>query len=113
MQAYLVPCWWVGRWLWRAGCISQDTYLLYLLNLKVKTLKRNCIIGILGHPLLAVLELRDCFLSHMGKCADWDTQILILGCIYICSTLYVLYCDQAVAPMFTYSVQLTFSTIYF
>ena len=24
-----MPCWWVG-WLWRAGCISQDTYLLYL-----------------------------------------------------------------------------------
>merc|ERR1712208_22484 len=21
---------WVGWWLWRAGCISQDTYLLYL-----------------------------------------------------------------------------------
>ena len=20
---------WVGWWLWRAGCISQDTYLLY------------------------------------------------------------------------------------
>ena len=29
MQAYLVPRWWVGWWLWRAGCISQDTYLLY------------------------------------------------------------------------------------
>ena len=29
MQAYLVPCQWVGWWLWRAGCISQDTYLLY------------------------------------------------------------------------------------
>ena len=29
MQAYLVPCWWVVWWLWRAGCISQDTYLLY------------------------------------------------------------------------------------
>ena len=27
--AYSVPCWWVGWWLWRAGCISQDTYLLY------------------------------------------------------------------------------------
>ena len=21
---------WVGWWLWRAGCISQDTYLLYV-----------------------------------------------------------------------------------
>ena len=32
MQAYSVPCWWVGWWLWRAGCISQDTYLLYLVD---------------------------------------------------------------------------------
>ena len=30
MEAYSVPCWWVGWWLWRAGCISQDTYLLYV-----------------------------------------------------------------------------------
>ena len=30
LLAHLVPCWWVGWWLWRAGCISQDTYLLYL-----------------------------------------------------------------------------------
>ena len=29
MQVYSVPCWWVGWWLWRAGCISQDTYLFY------------------------------------------------------------------------------------
>ena len=29
LPAHLVPCWWVGWWLWRAGCISQDTYLLY------------------------------------------------------------------------------------
>ena len=29
MQAFSVPCWWVSWWLWRAGCISQDTYLLY------------------------------------------------------------------------------------
>ena len=25
-----MPCWWIGWWLWRAGYISQDTYLLYL-----------------------------------------------------------------------------------
>ena len=29
MQVFSVPCWWVGWWLWRVGCISQDTYLLY------------------------------------------------------------------------------------
>ena len=33
MQAYSVPCWWVGWWLWRVGCISQDTYLLYIIDL--------------------------------------------------------------------------------
>ena len=32
MQAYSMPSWWVGWWLWRAGCISQDTYLLYIVN---------------------------------------------------------------------------------
>merc|ERR1712004_255550 len=30
LPAHLVPCWWVGCWLWGAGCISQDTYLLYI-----------------------------------------------------------------------------------
>ena len=30
---HLVPCWCVGWWLWRAGCISQDTYLLYIIRL--------------------------------------------------------------------------------
>ena len=33
MQAFSVPCWWVSWWLWHAGCISQDTYLLYLICL--------------------------------------------------------------------------------
>ena len=36
MQAYSVPCWWVGWWLWRAGCISQDTYLLYLMYCRTR-----------------------------------------------------------------------------
>ena len=34
LLAHSVPCWWVGWWLWRAGCISQDTYLLYLITKK-------------------------------------------------------------------------------
>ena len=29
LSAHLVPYWLVGWWLWRAGCILQDTYLLY------------------------------------------------------------------------------------
>ena len=31
LPAHLVHCWWVGWWFWRAGCISQDTYLLYFI----------------------------------------------------------------------------------
>ena len=27
---------WVGWWLWRAGCISQDAYLLYLSSLRLR-----------------------------------------------------------------------------
>ena len=38
MQAYSVPCWLVGWWLWRAGSISQDTYLLYKVKKKSKML---------------------------------------------------------------------------
>ena len=29
MQVFSMPCWWVSWRLWRAGCISQDNYLLY------------------------------------------------------------------------------------
>ena len=38
MQAYSVPCWWVGWLLWRAGCISQDTFLLYIFKENVQEL---------------------------------------------------------------------------
>ena len=31
LPAHLVPYWWVSWWLWRAGCTSQDTYLLYII----------------------------------------------------------------------------------
>ena len=45
MQAYSVPCWWVGLWLWRVGCISQDTYLLYLFTLLMKYNKQTQILN--------------------------------------------------------------------
>ena len=51
MQAYSVPCWWVSWWLWRAGCISQDTYLLYFIDkilnfetLRKTIVRRNCLV---------------------------------------------------------------------
>ena len=30
--AHLVPCWWVGWWLWRVGCVSQDIYFIVSLR---------------------------------------------------------------------------------
>ena len=39
LPAHLVPCWWVGWWLWRAGFIVQDTYLLYFSISLMHTLK--------------------------------------------------------------------------
>ena len=41
MQAYSVPCWWVGWWLWRVGYISQDTYLLYVSFCSFAVFPRN------------------------------------------------------------------------
>ena len=41
LSAHLVPCLWVGWWLWRAGCISQDTYLLYLFSLLQNNIVRD------------------------------------------------------------------------
>ena len=37
LPAHLPRCWWVGWWLWRVGCIWQDTYLLYHRGTKVWT----------------------------------------------------------------------------
>ena len=45
MQAFLVPCWWVGWWLWRAGCISQDTYLLYGTTLSLHSTSQDHLCG--------------------------------------------------------------------
>ena len=53
LPALLVPCWWVGWWLWRACCISQDTYLLYINIIHLKnnlmlTPKEDLIIRIIS-----------------------------------------------------------------
>ena len=72
MQAYLVPCWWVVWWLWRAGCISQDTYLLYCYN--IFSLKNpHC-----WHPPHPVLLESRCshqrqkMLKLVAKCRSWS-----------------------------------------
>ena len=55
MQAYSVPCWWVGWWLWRAGCISQDTYLLYP-YLKICLVFYNSVFVVIIHVLSKYLK---------------------------------------------------------
>ena len=56
MQDYSVPCWWVGWWLWRAGSILQDTYLLYG-NRTIRTEKCYRIIFLWNKNLLSVCVL--------------------------------------------------------
>ena len=69
MQAFSVPCWWVSWWLWRAGCISQDTYLLYYITMTTKTkitwLRISCPIEVdwLFSAMEAVDAEVDCWLG--------------------------------------------------
>ena len=71
LPAHLVPCWWIGWWLWRAGCISQDTNLLYVVTVlyftdlsKVCAVHlQQCIVLALsrnGNGLIGFLGLREC-----------------------------------------------------
>ena len=45
MQAYSVPCWWVGWWFWRAGCIWKTPIyfiiIIIIINSKWSNV-RNC-----------------------------------------------------------------------
>ena len=59
MPAHMVPSWWVGWWLWSAGCISQDTYLLYF----------DLMQGILFD------------IYHLGA-FDSQAKAVLVGCIY-------------------------------
>ena len=52
----MVPCWWFGWWLWRAGCISQDTFLLY------PDCCQDC--RILHHPAHLVCQFSALFASQ-------------------------------------------------
>ena len=58
MQGYSVPCLWVGWWLWPAGCISQDTYLLYL-YITIGMIQTH-------RPHVSHLPLLDCVLRKDG-----------------------------------------------
>ena len=56
---HLVPCWCVGWWLWRAGCISQDTYLLYLILLFISNSFKHCY----SHQIIKNIFLLHCWSS--------------------------------------------------
>jgi len=45
LLANLVPCWWVGWWLWRASPISQDNYLLYIVQFRQVSMSCSDIIA--------------------------------------------------------------------
>ena len=58
LPAHLVPCWWVGWWLWRAGCISQDTYLLYLFVFVQLSLAATKKLDIISQKFVQSVQLR-------------------------------------------------------
>ena len=67
MQAYSVPCCWVSWWLWRAGCISQDTYLLYFCNFQFSDdlkMAKWCEVG-------KKRNSRDTWKPTKGHKSDW------------------------------------------
>ena len=71
MQASSVPSYWVGWWLWRAGCISQDTYLLYVY--------------------IVVLHLFSCLCFVLVEsCVNYHSVLLPLFCCpWLCYKLIV------------------------
>ena len=80
LLAHLVPCWWVGWWLWRAGCISQDTCLLYVLHLC--TYMYNLFHGRKTGPTLrSTTALAACLASFPPTPAVWPGFVI---CLYLC-----------------------------
>ena len=94
LPTYLVPRWWVGWWLWHAGCISQDTYLLYVITcvscitcstcvlrvarvLRVKRVKRVLLVLlVLVVMLVSILSLllqvlNTWFIENLKKVNHW------------------------------------------
>ena len=101
IQAYSVPCWWVGWWLRRAGCISQETYLLYLML--YDHLKNLYIFNMLGsQPKLAprvgvclaggqrvlspdrLLHCQQSYQSLLSSCAQFEINFSLQ---YLCTIL--------------------------
>ena len=69
MQAYSVPCWWVGWWFRRAGCISQDTYLLYTLGISTLAQSLSCGSSCSASPLSWNATMHWLYLSN-----SWSTS---------------------------------------
>ena len=66
--AHLVPCWWVGWWLWHAGCISQDTYLLYTNCCSGSLSANGCyerLVCRVGKLLFSIFFLQNCWVEHV------------------------------------------------
>ena len=75
---HLVPCWCVGWWLWRAGCISQDTYLLYCICFPIFISVFICVCVILStkNHLYHISGARVCA-SDRGKTSVSELSTLV------------------------------------
>ena len=89
LLAHSVPCWWVGWWLWRAGRISQDTYLLYCshgshcIRWNQKSLTDwqghllSCPGQLKGRKYLRHNMMLNCSMIYW-KAREWSTNVAIL-----------------------------------
>ena len=72
-----MPCWWAGWWLWRAGCISHDTYLLYDMNwFHYKSRQRRGICIAFGLAML--LHKLCCCCSLSSTCVMYEVLCFVL-----------------------------------
>ena len=112
---------WVGWWLWRAGCISQDTYLLYLSYLAKKMCCRmfgtfeaersdvKIVYGLVDQPqfwnpvwhqvsffTLSIYTHENLFKTERSSCSESQRELLmyhpaLLRCHPVSSAAYIFY----------------------
>ena len=111
MQAYSVPCWWVGWWLWRVGCISQDTYLLYRMDYTANIVLTCCSCMSVSLSTLAVASSMSTTFAGDSSALKISLVAILFCCKYIllctmpamlfltCLTVFV--CEQIFLMIFS------------
>ena len=83
---YSVPCLWVGWWLWRAGCISQDTYLLYDTNILKNVFPYPIILEFPSIPILTSIFLLTASQPRHLQAAPGSNRTIIAALVELALT---------------------------